>query len=71
MENPLVQINEKLMIKPDYRTLFLQVDENMKIIQEKLDGIQTADEDDLNEDPNVSVSDDTQILSENKESISE
>jgi len=39
----------------------------MKIIQEKLDGIQTADEDDLNEDPNVSVSDDTQILSENME----
>jgi hypothetical protein len=63
MENPLVNMNEKLMIKPDYRTLFLQVDENMKIIQEKLDGIQTADEDDINEDPNDSVSDESKILS--------
>jgi hypothetical protein len=69
MENPLDADykNENLTIKPEYRTLILDVDENMEIIQEKLDGIQTADEDDLNEVPNVSVSDDTQILSENME----
>ena len=64
MENPLVHMNEKLMIKPDYRTLFLQVDENMKIIQENLDGIQAADEDVSNEVPNDSIPDESQISSE-------
>ena len=39
----------------------------MEEIEKNLSGIQTADEDDLNEVQNVSVSDDTQILSENME----
>ena len=38
-----------------------------QIIEEKLSGIQTADEDDSNEVPNDSVSDESHLLSEDVE----
>jgi hypothetical protein len=69
MENPIDADykNENLRIKPEYFNLISDVNENMEEIEKNLSGIQTADEDDSNEVPNDSVSDDTQILSENME----
>ena len=36
MENPFVQFNENLIIKPDYLPLFSQVDDKVNLIDEKL-----------------------------------
>jgi hypothetical protein len=66
MENPLDADykNENLRIKPEYRTLIYEVDESLEEIEKKLSGIQTTDEDDSNEVPNDSISDESQISSE-------
>jgi len=65
--------NENLRIKPEYRTLIYEVDESLEEIEKNLSGIESADEDVTNEVPDDSISDKSQILSEDmdKTAVSE
>ena len=49
MENPFVQFNENLIIKPDYLPLFSQVGDKVNLIDEKLNKIKYSDDNDLSE----------------------